>query len=117
MREDWLRPPSKTIKPDRKRFACAAASGIPETSRLILVVEFVLGLFQHVLLMFDRFFLGSPRMFSFLFERVLFLARERTGCCRGGIGLLSGYGRHGRDRCSRRCRPLHNNSRRYKPVA
>ena len=53
-----------------------------------MVVEFILRFVQRILLMLDLFFRSFLLMLSLLLEGVLFLVRQSTGCCRGGIGLL-----------------------------
>ena len=49
----------------------------------MVVVEFILGLLQRLLLTLDLFFFGFLTMFSLLFNRVFFVVRERTRRCGG----------------------------------
>src|SRR5262245_40548283 len=69
---------------------------------LMVVVEFIFGLIQRLLLTLNLFFFGFLTMFLLLFNRVFFVVRERTRRRRGRIGLL-GYGgcacHRGRDGC------------------
>src|SRR5690349_24284907 len=79
---------------------------------LMVVVDFILGLLQRLLLTLDLFFFGLLPMFSLLFNRMFFVVRERTRRC-GSTGLLFGYGGRACHRSSHHCRMLHDDSRCY----
>src|SRR6184192_1526164 len=96
--------------PDEK---LASAPRSANDGFLMVVVEFIFGLLQRLLLTLDLFFFGFLTMFSLLFNRVFFVVRERTRCCGSRTGLLFGYGGRACHGSSDRCRTLHNNSRCY----
>src|SRR5207253_7217177 len=75
---------------------------------LMVVIEFIFGLLQRLLLTLDLFFFGFLTMFSLLFNRVFFVVRERTRCCGSRTGLLFGYGGRAFHGSSDRCRTAHN---------
>jgi len=84
---------------------------------LMIVVEFIFGLLQRLLLTLDLFFFGFLTMFSLLFNRVFFVVRERTRRRGSRTGLLFGYGGRACHGSSDRCRTLHNNPRCYQAFA